>query len=1098
MSGSGTVSNATVEMNKTITLGSLTISNGSGGKSSNYTLSGGTHSLDISQLSVNITGSRQYDGTTTVNSSNLNLTNLVSGEAVSLTGSGSVSDKNVGANKTVSSGTLALTGSGASNYTLTDYTTTFEISPRVLNSSGTKVYDGTTVVGASDLTLSNLVGSETLNLSGSGTILSAALSNSKVVTKNTLSLSDNSGSANNYTLDGGTHLFNVTQRPITLVASRVYDGTNILDGTNISTTFTYSNIVGSEILSQTGTGTVANKNVGTGKAITVGSLTLVDGSGAASNYNLLSSSLNITKRPLSLSGTRVYDSTTTASASDLVTITNLVGSETLNISGNGVIGDKNVGNSKALTNVSGLSLSNGLNGGEANNYTLSGGTHSLNVTKRPITILGSKAYDGSTTVANASISTLNNRAGGETLNINGAGTINSAAVGSGKTISLGTLALADNSGSASNYELSSGTFDITTRDVTFVGSRAYDGTTSANSSNFSTTFNNLVSGENLTLDGSGTVASKNVASGQSITLGSIVLADGNAAAGNYNLTTATLDINRRPLDLTGSRIYDSTTTAASSDLTSITNLVGSETVSISGNGVMGNSNVGDSKSLVNISGLSLGNGSNGGLAANYTFTGGIQTMSVTKRPITISGSRFYNGTSNVSSSDISTFNNKAGSETLTITGSGSITNAIAGSGKVISLGTLQLADGSGSASNYSLSSGTFTVNARQLNVSGSRIYDNTTVVNGSDLVVTTGVGSEIITLSGQGSVVNANVGNSKSVTQDTLSLVSASGSASNYSMGTISLNITQRPVNISLEKIYDGTLDAPATGLITNGITNTVGGQTLTISGIGQMQTPGAGVGKTISSNGSLTLGNGSGAASNYTISGGTHIIKVTPRTTVASGTRFYDGTTTAYGTNFNSFTNVVGSDTITVNGTGSFSSAGVGSKSVNIGSLSSGHPNYLLAGASIVISKKPLNLFGVRTAGEKTSTLEVQASELRMSTAANETLTLSGTGSIIQESPGTIQTISLGTLSFSDGTGSALNYTFSGATFFMKINYKLTLPQRIRKVLKTGRSGKNLVLLPSKMSHRKVPAIAEQISISTPDQSVEVKPCVLQNGLCN
>ena len=120
-------------------------------------------------------------------------------------------------------------------------------------------------------------------------MLSAAVGNSKTVTKNTLALSDNSGSASNYTLDGGTHLMNISQRPITLVASREYDGSNILDGASVSTTFTYSNLVGSEILSQTGTGTVSNKNVGSGKAVTVTNLSLLDGSGAASNYNLTSS-----------------------------------------------------------------------------------------------------------------------------------------------------------------------------------------------------------------------------------------------------------------------------------------------------------------------------------------------------------------------------------------------------------------------------------------------------------------------------------------------------------------------------------------------------------------------------------------------------------------------------------------------------------------------------------------------------------------------------------------------------------------------------------------------------------------------------------------
>ena len=1027
----------------------------------------------------------------------LNLTNLVSGETVSLTGAGTVADENVGANKTVTQGSLALTGAGAGNYTLSNFTTTFEITPRILNSSGTRIYDGSITANASDLSLSNLVGSETLNLSGSGTILSAAVGNSKTVTKNTLSLSNNSGLATNYTLDGGTHLMNITQRPITLVASREYDGSNILDGASVSTTFTYSNLVGSEILSQTGTGTVSNKNVGSGKAVTVTNLSLLDGSGAASNYNLTSSTLTITARPLSLSGSRVYDSTTSVAASDLSTMTNLVGSETIILSGNGVIGNKNVADSIALTNVSGLSLGDGSNGGLASNYTLSGGTHTVNVTKRPITISGSKTYDGSTTVQNSSISTLTNRAGGETLNISGSGTVNSAAVGTNKTISLGSLALTDNSGLASNYELSSGSFDINVRDVTFVGTRHYDGTTDANTSNFTATFSNLVSGEDLNLTGSGSVASKNVASGQSISLGSIALANGTAASSNYNLTSATLDINKRPLNLTGTRIFDSSATAASSDLTTINNLVGSETVVLSGNGILGNANVGDSKSLTNVSGITIGNGTNGGLAANYTLSGGTQTMSVTKRPITISGSRFYDGTTTVNSSDISTFNNTSAGETLGITGLGSVSTAISGTGKTIILGTLQLQDGTGLASNYSLSSGTFAINARQLNVAGSRIYDNTTTVNGSDLAVITGIGSEIITLSGQGNVINANVGSNKPVTQNTLNLVSANGSATNYSIGTISLNITKRPVNISLEKIYDGTLAAPASGLQSNGISNIIGGQTLTLSGNGQMQNINVGVGKNITNIGTLALGNGSGSASNYTLDGGNHSIDVTARATSASGSRFYDGTNVVNGNIFDSFTNTVGSDTITISGSGTIGSPGVGSKSVNIGSLTSAHPNYVITGASMNVTKRPVNLFGSRVAEENPS-LIVLAEELSMTTANNESLTLTGQGSIQSNIPGSTQNISLGTLSFSDGTGSALNYTFSGGRFLLALKHKLTFTQRVREILNKGRSGKNLILLPTKTSHRSVPAVAEKISISTPDQSITVAPCVLRNGLCN
>ena len=56
---------------------------------------------------------------------------------------------------------------------------------------------------------------------------------------------------------------------------------------------------------------------------------------------------------------------------------------------------------------------------------------------------------------------------------------------------------------------------------------------------------------------------------------------------------------------------------------------------------------------------------------------------------------------------------------------------------------------------------------------------------------------------------------------------------------------------------------------------------------------------------------------------------------------------------------------------------------------------------------------------------LIVLAEELSMTTANNETLTLTGQGSIQSNIPGSTQNISLGTLSFSDGTGSALTIHF-------------------------------------------------------------------------
>jgi hypothetical protein len=480
------------------------------------------------------------------------------------------------------------------------------------------------------------------------------------------------------------------------------------------------------------------------------------------------------------------------------------------------------------------------------------------------------------------------------------------------------------------------------------------------------------------------------------------------------------------------------------------------------------------------------------------MVGGTYQMTVTQRPVTISGSRFYDSTTNVSSSDISTFNNTIGGQSLAITGSGSVSTAVAGSAKTISLGTLTLTDGTGLASNYSLSSGTFDINSRQVNIAGSRIFDGTTAANGSDLVVTTGVGSEILTVSGTGSISSANVGNNKSVTAGSLALSGGSGNASNYTLGTITLSVTQRPVNTDLEKIYDGTTDVAAGNLKTNGISNTVLGHSLNLTGTGDMSSTGVGIDKTVSI-GTLSLA-GSQAA-NYTLIGGAHTIDVNPRSTNASGSRHYDGSLAVSGSVFTNFTNVVGSDTVTLSGTGTITStSSVGSKGVLIGTLASAHPNYTLGSASMTVTQRPVSLFGSRIAD---GNLVVNASDLNIGNLANsENLTLTGSGTINASRPGTSASINLLSLSISNGAGasagSVSNYTLTGGSHLLKLLHKFNSVQRIRNIINSGFAGKSVVRTPSKTTHKRVPAIAERISISTPDQSVSVSPCILKNGYCN
>ena len=452
-----------------------------------------------------------------------------------------------------------------------------------------------------------------------------------------------------------------------------------------------------------------------------------------------------------------------------------------------------------------------------------------------------------------------------------------------------------------------------------------------------------------------------------------------------------MDINAKPISLSGSKVYDASATALSSAFT-ISGTVGGQTLTLTGNGTLSLGADAGTNKTINTSGLTLSDGSGGtaGLATNYSLVGGTYQMTVSQRPVTISGSRFYDSTTTVNSSDINVFTNTAGGETLSIAGSGNVATAVAGSGKTVTLGTLTLSDGTGSASNYSLASGTFDINSRQVNIAGSRIFDGTTTVNGTDLVITTGVGSEILTVNGTGSIANANVGSNKSVTAGTLALAGASGNASNYSMGTITLTVTKRPVNVDLEKTYDATTDASAGDLKTNGITNTVLGHSLTLNGTGTMSNSNVGIGKSVTVG---TFGLSGAQSSNYTLVGGTHTIDVNPRTTNATGSRHYDGSLVARGSAFNTFSNTVGGDTVTLSGSGSIASASVGSKGVTIGSLQSAHPNYTLNNATLTVTQKPLNLFGSRIPEDDLFSLEVLASELSMGTVSGETLALSGRG---------------------------------------------------------------------------------------------------------
>ena len=475
-------------------------------------------------------------------------------------------------------------------------------------------------------------------------------------------------------------------------------------------------------------------------------LPLADGSngGKASNYKITLSSGNhaytVTQKPLGLSGSKVYDGTDVVLASELPTVTGLIGSETVvtgsqTTTAGSTATKKNVANNVTITsNASGITLANGSNGGLAANYTLTGGTHQVNITEAPITIGLSRQYDGTTNASsNATDSntteSYSGLVGSETLTLTGQGSVASKNVsGSSQSVTLGTIALGNQSGAttssgglASNYNLTSAALTINQKVLNSNSSRIYNATTTAAASDI--TLTNQVSGETLQLSNSAATSSKNVGSYSISNLSGVTISDqagANASSGalaaNYTLTggTHSFAINPKAVNITGTRQYNGTTNIPASDISGITGTVNTETLTMSsGLGSTSSANVGTYNLTDTSAGtLALGNGSNGGLASNYTLTGGTQDYTITQRVLNSSGSKIYDANTNALAADI-TLSNLVSGEALNHSGTATISSANAGSYTISNLSGISIADGSGgAASNYTLTGGThnFTVN----------------------------------------------------------------------------------------------------------------------------------------------------------------------------------------------------------------------------------------------------------------------------------------------------------------------------------------------------------------------------------------------------
>jgi hypothetical protein len=257
--------------------------------------------------------SKVYDGTPSAALSGAVFTTPATGISLVNDTVGAFVSPNVGAAVPVNT-FMSITGPDVALYNFTTPILVGQITARpiqLLNPLVTSIeYNGSTSFSSTRLLgsfdLNNIVGAEQLNVTGNGTITGTADVGMNKFAGMTYTLGNgaNGGLAGNYLpLADDNIILDITEKMLSYAsptaASKMYDG-------SAGATVTLGNVqglVGSETLVIGETSFFNNKNVGTGKSVSV-NFSLADGSngGKASNYRLnnLSLSANINAKPVNV------------------------------------------------------------------------------------------------------------------------------------------------------------------------------------------------------------------------------------------------------------------------------------------------------------------------------------------------------------------------------------------------------------------------------------------------------------------------------------------------------------------------------------------------------------------------------------------------------------------------------------------------------------------------------------------------------------------------------------------------------------------------------------------------------------------------------
>ena len=632
-----------------------------------------------------------------------------------------------------------------------------------------------------------------------------------------------SGSNAGYLVNAGNSGANlsVTAKPLSLsglaVSSKTYDGSS---SASIASLGTVDGVLAGDAVvlnSSAASASFSDAHAAAAKSVRITGLSL-SGS-AAGNYSVtnLFTLADINRKTVTLNSItaldKTYDGGVGASVNSYGTLSGLVGSETLAVGGGSArFADRNAGSAKTVTLTSAI-LGNG--SGLASDYVLSGNLPSTTATivQKALGANGTRVYDGSSTVQAASLNLLGT-VGGDSVGLQGTGSLLSKSVGTAKTVSLGTLAVAGSD--AGNYLLGSASLDITPLQLAVGGmqvqNRVYDGSTTAFYTGTPTLAGSLLANDAASLDiGSLAVsfADKNAGNNKALVATGLTLTGADAA--NYRIVVAdTASIAPRALSVTASaqnKVYDGSRAAS---LAYSDNRLGGDVLTVLGAALFDNKNVGSGKTVS--ASLSLG----GTDAPNYLLAEGVATASanITARALTVTGTAQDKVYDRSTSAAVTFTDNRIAGDAIALSALADFADLHVGSNKAVD-GVLLV--GGQDAGNYSFNTAlqlSASITPRLLQASGARVYDGTAAVLAGDLALANAIAGDSLSLGGSASMADKNVGLNKAVTGGSLALGGAS--AGDYSLDSVRMDITPLLLTVSglsaQDKVYDGTKSALASG----------------------------------------------------------------------------------------------------------------------------------------------------------------------------------------------------------------------------------------------------------------------------------------------